>query len=381
MRIVVLGAGRVGAAIARDLAAETEIDVRLVDRDEARLAWAEAHWGLSGDRADFSLPSTVARSIADADLVVSAVPGFLGQRTLRSVIETGKNVVDIAFFPEDPFSLDDLARSRNVTAIVDCGVAPGLSNLLVGHAVRPLDTVARVAIYVGGLPADPKPPYEYRAVFSPIDVIEEYTRPARLVIEGRITVKPALSDVEPLTIEGVGDLEAFNTDGLRTLMKTISCPEMVEKTLRYPGHADRIRLLRDTGFFSGEPIDIDGTEVRPIDVTTQLLFPLWQIGDDEDDVTVLRVLVEGWRGGKPTRTAYDLVDRRDRRTGVTSMARTTGYTAAMAVRLLAADMVDEKGILAPEMLASDPARVTFMLDGLLKRGIDVRETVSEAESL
>ncbi|MGB2984233.1 MAG: saccharopine dehydrogenase C-terminal domain-containing protein, partial [Candidatus Bipolaricaulia bacterium] len=309
--------------------------------------------------------------------VISAVPGFLGHRTLKAVIEAGVNVVDIAFFPEDPFSLDELARATGVTAIVDCGVAPGLSNLLVGHAVRQLDETTRVTIYVGGLPSDPKPPYEYRAVFSPVDVIEEYVRPARLVVDGKIETRPALSEVELIDFEGIGRLEAFNTDGLRTVMKTIDCPNMIEKTLRYPGHADKVRLLRDTGFFSEEPIEIDGTEVRPIDVTTALLFPLWQLKAGEEDVTVLQVNVEGTKDGETVRHTYDLVDRFDRQTETTSMARTTGYTATMATRMLAAGMVDEAGVLAPESLADDPARVAFILEGLRQRGIDVRETVEE----
>ena len=322
MNVVVLGAGRVGAAIAVDLAANQEFDVHVADRDTARLAGVEERWGIRGERVDFSLPSTVARIVPDADLVISAVPGFLGHRTLQAVIEAGKSVVDIAFFAEDPFSLDELARARGVTAIVDCGVAPGLSNLLVGHVSRLLDVTERVAIYVGGLPANPQPPYEYRAVFSPVDVIEEYVRPARLVVDGKIETRPALSEVELIDFDHVGTLEAFNTDGLRTVMKTIDCPNMIEKTLRYPGHADKVRLLRDTGFFSYEPIEIDGTEVRPIDLTSALLFPLWQMQEGEEDVTVLRVIVDGTKNGMQIRRTFDLVDRFDKRTETTSMART-----------------------------------------------------------
>jgi lysine 6-dehydrogenase len=376
MNVFVLGAGRVGSAIAVDLAVDQEFDVHVADRDSTRLNEIEERWGIRGERVDFSLPSTVARAVRDADLVISAVPGFLGHRTLQAVIEAGKNVVDIAFFAEDPFSLDDPARANGVAAIVDCGVAPGLSNLLVGHATRAFDSTESVAIYVGGLPADPQPPYEYRAVFSPIDVIEEYVRPARLVVDGRIETRPALSEVEPIDFDGIGRLEAFNTDGLRTVMKTIACPNMIEKTLRYPGHADKVRLLRDTGFFSDEPLEIDGHEIRPIDVTSALLFPLWQMREGEEDVTVLRVIVNGSKDGESMRRAFDLVDRFDKRTKTTSMARTTGYTATMAARMLDAGMLDETGVIAPESLASDPARVAFILDGLRQRGIDVRETVS-----
>jgi len=376
MKVTVLGAGRVGAAMAQDLAAGG-LTVRLVDRDAHRLEDVEARTGLRGERADFSLPTTIARAVADADLVVSAAPGFLGFRTLQTVLEAGKNVVDIAFFPEDPFSLDELARANGVTAIVDCGVAPGLSNLLVGHAVRSLDETTSVAIYVGGLPVDPKPPFEYRAVFSPIDVIEEYTRPARIVSDGHVVTRPALSEVEPIDFPNIGTLEAFNTDGLRTLMQTIDCPRMIEKTLRYPGHAEKMQLLRETGFFSTEPVQVADAEIRPIDLTTRLLFPLWQMEEGEEDMTVLRVVVEGTEGGHPTRRQFDMVDRFDRRTGTTSMARTTGYTATMAARLLAERRYERPGITAPETLAKDPAHVGFILDGLRERGIDVQEKKAE----
>ena len=377
MRIVVLGAGRVGAVMARDLASEDAFEVRVVDRDASRLAWIEERWGIPGERADFSLPSTVHRALDDADLAISAVPGFLGRRTLEAVIETKTNVVDIAFFPEDPFELDDLARRHGVTAIVDCGVAPGLSNLLVGHAVRQLNEAHRIAIYVGGLPSDPQPPYEYRAVFSPIDVIEEYTRPARIVVDGALVTRPALSDLEAIEIEGVGTLEAFNTDGLRTLMQTIACPDMVEKTLRYPGHAEKVKLLRETGLFSEEPVDVDGRDVRPIDLTTALLFPLWELGPGEEDLTAFRVTVEGLVEGASVRYDFDMVDRYDPATETTSMARTTGYTATVAARLLASGAISTPGVLAPEMLASDPNHVGFILEGLAQRGIEVRKRFTD----
>ena len=376
MKIIVLGAGRVGNAIAVDLAKEGAFDVRVTDRDHGRLdAIHQAH-GIPGERVDFSLPSTVGRAIEEADLVVSAVPGFLGFRTLKAVIEAGKNVVDIAFFPEDPFQLDVLAKSNGVTAIVDCGVAPGMSNLLVAHADSLLDRTDSVTIYVGGLPAERTGPYEYRAVFSPIDVIEEYVRPARFIADGELVVRPALSDVEPLEFPVVGTLEAFNTDGLRTLTQTIHAPNMIEKTLRYPGHADKIRLLRETGLFETEPVALpNGGEIRPLDLTTALLFPLWEMQEGEEDITVMRIQVEGEASGVRTRYTYDLIDRFDPATKTTSMARTTGYAATAAVRLLHAGLYREPGIIPPEIIGRDPACVAFMLAEQAKRGIRYGETI------
>ncbi len=375
MKVVVLGAGRVGSAMAIDLAKDEAFEVRVADRDADRISGLAERHGIPGERVDFSLPSTVARAIDGADLVVSAVPGFLGYRTLEAVIEAKVDVVDIAFFPEDPFGLDRLAKELGVRAIVDCGVAPGMSNLLVGHADALLDETHSVAIYVGGLPADRVPPFEYRAVFSPIDVIEEYTRPARLVVGGETVTRPALSDLEQLDFGSVGTLEAFLTDGLRTLVDTIEAPDMVEKTLRYPGHAKKVQLLRDAGFLAEEPIEIDGREIRPIDLATTLLFPLWELREGEQDLTVMRIDVAGLADGKAIRYRTNLLDRYDPITRTTSMARTTGYTATMAVRLLASGRWTEPGIAPPERIGRNPAAVEFILSGLRERGINYRTAV------
>jgi lysine 6-dehydrogenase len=376
MHIVVLGAGRVGSAIAVDLAKDELFDVRVADRDATRLSNLLEHHGIRGERVDFSLPSTTARAIGGADLVVSAVPGFLGFRTLRAIINAKVDVVDIAFFPEDPFELDALAQESGVRAIVDCGVAPGMSNLLIGYADSLLERTESVTIYVGGLPVERTPPYEYRAVFSPIDVIEEYTRPARFVVGGRLVTKPALSDVELLDFEGIGSLEAFNTDGLRTLARTIDAPDMLEKTLRYPGHAEKMKLLRDSGFLSSEPIEVGGQEIRPIDLATALLFPMWELREGEEDLTVMRVEAKGTVGDRRTRYTYDLLDRYDTATRTTSMARTTGYAATMAARLIANGLWDRPGIVPPEFVGRNPECVEFVLAGLRERGIDYRETVA-----
>ena len=375
MNIVVLGAGRVGRAMAIDLAKDSRFHVTVADRDERSLDALRTAHGIAGEKADLSLESAVRKVVAKADYVISAVPGFLGFRTLKTILESGKSVVDIAFFPEDPFALDELARAKKVTALVDCGVAPGMSNLLVGRAAARLERVDRVRIYVGGLPSVRRWPYEYQAGFSPIDVIEEYTRPSRVVRNGKVEVVPALSEIELIDFPDLGTLEAFVTDGLRTLASAIDAPDMVEKTMRYPGHAERMRMLRDTGFFSETPLDIDGASVRPIDVATRLLFPLWQMREGDEDITIMRIQVEGEGKAGRTRTTYDLVDRFDRATKTSAMARTTGYTATTAVRMLAAGLWKEMGIVPPEQVGRNEACVEFILSGLRERNVVYRETV------
>jgi len=375
MNIVVLGAGRVGRTMAIDLARESRFQVRVVDRDVENLAGLRAQGSIATERLDLASADSVRKTVASADLVVSAVPGFLGYRTLEAVLRAGKNVVDIAFFPEDPLELDPLARTKKVTAIIDCGVAPGMSNLLVSHAASQLDRVERVRIYVGGLPTVRTWPYEYKAGFSPIDVIEEYTRPARIVRNGKIEVVAALSEVEPIDFPELGTLEAFVTDGLRTLTRTIDAPDMIEKTLRYPGHAEKMRVLRETGFFSETPVDLGGAQVRPLDVATRLLFPMWQMHEGDEDVTVMRILVEGAGRKGPQRIVYDLVDRFDRTTGTSAMARSTGYTATTAVRLLADQMWSEPGVVPPERLGQSDACTDYMLSGLREHGVVYRTSV------
>jgi lysine 6-dehydrogenase len=379
MKVAVLGAGLVGGPVALDLAVGEEFEVTVADIDEEALsALSGRGLPLTVRAADLRDPDQVRRLITGCALVVNAMPGFMGFQTLRTIVEAGCDVVDLAFFPEDPFTLDHLARENGVTAIVDCGVAPGMSNLLVGHVDARLDRTDSVLIYVGGLPEVRRWPFEYRAVFSPIDVIEEYTRPARYVENGQRVVREALSDPELLEFEGIGTLEAFNSDGLRSLAETIDAPNMKEKTLRYPGHIEKMAVFRATGLFDKEEIEVGGTRIRPIDVTSKLLFPKWKLEPGEADLTVMQVIVQGEQDGRRLRYVYDLLDRYDPETDTHSMARTTGYTATMAIRLLAAGLYDRKGISPPEFLGRDPACVEFMLDGLAERGVEYRLEIQEA---
>lgn len=375
MKVIILGAGLVGGPMAKDLAAEGRFDVSVADISESALKRLECGLPIRPVRADLSDPAGVARLVEGYDLVISAVPGFMGYRTLEAVIGAGRNVVDIAFFPEDPFTLDDLAKERGVVAIMDCGVAPGMSNILTGYADHLLDATETAITYVGGLPLIREWPYDYKAVFSPVDVIEEYTRPARYVENGVMVVKPALSDPELIHFPEAGTLEAFNSDGLRTMATTIKARNLKEKTLRYPGHIEKMAVLRETGFFSREPVEIGGRMIRPLDFTAKLLFPKWEMREGDIDMTIMRVIVEGTRGGERLRYTYDLFDRFDKKTGVHSMARTTGYTATMALRMIAGGLYSRTGISAPEYIGKQPECVAFMLEGLEERGVVYRETV------
>jgi saccharopine dehydrogenase-like NADP-dependent oxidoreductase len=373
MNILVLGAGLVGRPMAIDLATDKSFHVTVADLSSKNLEKIPSGFPVTKKEANLANTGELRALLAQCDIVVNAVPGFMGFAMMKEIIPAGKNVVDIAFYPEDPFELDELAKKHNVTAVVDCGVAPGMSNVLIGHVDSLLDSTDNILIYVGGLPVERVWPYEYKAGFSPIDVIEEYTRPARYVENGTLVIRPALSDPELLHFPGLGTLEAFNSDGLRTLAVTMHAPNMKEKTLRYPGHIEKILILRESGFFSEKEIDVKGMKIKPVDVATKLLFPMWELKEGDADFTVMKIVIEGRKENKGIRYTYDLLDRHDEKTNTHSMARVTGYTATTVVRLLSKGLFDRKGICPPEYIGQHPGCVEFILKGLKEKGITYNE--------
>ena len=380
--VLVLGGGMIGSAVAFDLARTGRARVTIADLREPALPLVRGRADVAVRRADLSDPDAVRTLAAGFDVVVGALPSVLGHAALRAVIEAGTDVVDISFTAENALDLDGLARERGVTAVVDCGVAPGVSNLMVGHAAAQLAVVEDVEIMVGGLPRERRWPFDYKAGFAPADVIEEYVRPARMVERGQVVTKEALSEPELLDFPGVGTLEAFNTDGLRSLLFTINAPEMREKTLRYPGHVALMRAFRETGFFSKELVDVGGQRVRPLDTTAALLFPKWTFAEGEADLTVMRVAVRGRdAAGRSRRFAFDLLDHYDPETRLRSMSRTTAFPAAIMAGLVADGAVRRPGVHPPEVLGAQPGMLETVLSGLAERGVRCRARVEEEHAL
>lgn len=367
-KILILGCGRVGLAMANDLVGE--FDVSVMDTNYDNLYKFTRGKRI---RKDFTDYRHLRPLVEDSDLVIGAAPGFLGHHVVKRVIEIGAaDMVDISFFPEDALELHRFAKGNGVRVAVDCGIAPGAWNMLLASATRSMDKVHKCLCYVGGLPVEREWPYEYKAGFSPIDVIEEYTRPARYLKDGEVVTMPALSEPEFLDFPEVGKLEAFNTDGLRTLLTTLDIPTVIEKTLRYPGHIELMRVLRETGLFSQEGVEMLDTSnqcvrVRPIDLTTKLLFPMWEFKEGEKDQTIMRIVIDGEQDGHGVRDTYDLHDIAQN--GVSSMARTTGYTCTAVARAMLNGLVSDKpGIYAPEEIGG-PA-TDFVMQELKKRGVN-----------
>ena len=362
MQIAILGAGMVGRAMAIDL--QQKYSVTSFDVSEESLDMlTQKNKLIKTVKSDLSNFENYPTLLQNFDYVICAVPGFMGYNALQAIINAGKNVVDISFFPEDALTLDNLAKQKNVTAIVDCGVAPGMSNLILGYHNANM-TITNFECMVGGLPKKRVKPFEYKAPFSPIDVLEEYTRPARYVENSCIITKPALSDAELLNFEPVGTLESFNTDGLRSILFTMEhIPNMKEKTLRYPGHIDLMKGLIAAGFLSTEKIN--GLATTPMEFTSKLLFNQWKLGEEEPEFTLMQINISD----KTKTITYNLYDEYDATTKTSSMSRTTGYTATAALNMLIDGQFKDKGVFPPELVGKYENCFNYMLGYLKERNV------------
>ena len=372
--IIVLGAGMVGSAMAIDMAKQHKVTVTDVN-SKALNKLTQRSEEIATLVLDVTNKAKLKEIISNYDLVICAVPGFLGYETLKAIIEAEKDVVDISFFSENALDLDTLAKEKNVTAIVDCGVAPGMDNVILGYYNEIME-LTDFECLVGGLPKVKKWPFCYKAPFSPVDVIEEYTRPARYVENGQVITREALTDCEYIEFDKTGTLESFNSDGLRSIIYTMPhIPNMKEKTLRYPGHVEYIKVLKESGFFDESEIEINGTTISPLDFTSKILFNEWKLADNEEEITVMRVTVKGKNNnGEMEEVTYNLHDEYCHDTQTASMSRTTGYTATAAANLILEGLFTDKGIFPPELVGRHKRCFTYFLNYLKERGVIYRRT-------
>lgn len=376
-KVIVLGGGMVGSAMAIDMAKNHHVLLTDINSEPLKKAKEKCN-SLNILELDVNEEETLKETIQNFDLVISAVPGFLGFKTLKNIIEAKMNVVDISFFPENSLELDELAKEKGVTAIVDCGVAPGMDNVILGYYNEKYK-LTDFECLVGGLPKVKKWPFCYKAPFSPIDVIEEYTRPARYVEHGQLVTREPLTDCDFVEFEKVGTLESFNSDGLRSIIYTMPhIPNMKEKTLRYPGHVEYIRVLKESGFFDDDTINVNGVEVSKIDFTSKMLFKEWKLGEKEEELTVMRVSLKGLNEkGENVEIVYDLHDEFCNDTNTSSMARTTGYTATAAANLFLEGLFSETGVFPPELVGKHEVCFNYFMNYLKERNIHYTKTVRE----
>jgi lysine 6-dehydrogenase len=349
-----IGSGMIGSAMALDLAKNH--DVFLSDNNKKSLAKIQSqNNSIEIQQLDVTNKSALSQWIQPADIVLLAVPGFLGYEALKTIIETGKHVVDISFSQENVLDLNTLAKKNNVISIVDAGVAPGIPNYLLGYWNSKIE-IKSFEYYVGGLPKNPTPPFYYKAPFSPIDVIEEYMRPARMMIDGKLITRPALSDLETIEFEEVGKLEAFNTDGLRSILSTMNhVPNMKEKTLRYPKHAQLMINYKNKGLFDEDNIQ----------ETSRQLFKDWKLEENEQEFTIMDIIIEG----TTEKIKYHLYDEFNTTSQTSSMARTTGYTATATINLILEKLWIDSGVFPPEIIGKKEQCMHHILNYLETRNI------------
>ena len=346
-----IGSGMIGQAMALDLAESHKIHLADLKIENVRKEIKD-HPAIITYDLNVLNKQKLSSFIKKADIVLLAIPGYLGYAALKTIISSGKNVVDISFSPENIMKLNDIAIQNNVTAIFDAGVAPGLPNYIFGYHDS-FEDIKSFKYYVGGLPKFPKEPFNYKAPFSPVDVIEEYTRPARMIIDGKQVTRPALSGIENINFKNFIELEAFNTDGLRSLLYTMShVKNMSEKTLRYPGHVKLIKSYIEKG------------ELRNNE-TIKKLFKEWALEPGEIEFTLLKVELKT----NQKKIIYELYDEYDKLSNITSMARTTGYTATASINLILENLFTEKGVYPPERVSKNKKIFNFILKYLSKRKV------------
>jgi len=382
MKVVQIGAGLVGQLIATDLSQDFEVTV--IDRNEQVLDELRKKLpGIKTAVASATDPQELAPVVVDADIVTAGVPGKYGYEMMKSVISLGKDLVDISFMAEDFEDLDGMAKEKGVTVIPDMGVAPGMSNFLMGRGCALLDETEDAYIYVGGIPANPQPPFNYTATWSPRDCVEEFTRPVTIIRNGEKVVLEATEGLHFREFPTLGTLEVFYTDGLRSLAKNLKARNMGEMTMRWPGHVEQMRLLRAMGMFDEEPRMLGGKEVIPMDVTADLLFPLWKMEPEKGDrdLTVMKVEVKGTKGRDEVTYTWDLLDHFDEETWNTSMSRCTGLSCAIFARAILKGLIGEKGVLPAEKLAGDHELYGFVMQEQKRRRINYVETLKVVKNI
>ena len=377
MEILVLGYGNIGSIIASDLAtsrpsAHIVIGGRRTSKIEEVVKGIKRE-NVSGIQVDARKHNSLVKIMKEFDLAIGALPGEVGFQSIKAAIDSGIDLVDVSYMPENPLILNKEAVKADVTIVPDCGVAPGLSNLLVGYAASKLDDVRDIQIFVGGLPEKPIPPLGYTITWSAEGLIDEYIRIAKVIEDGRLVEKEALTDVEKIEFPGVGSLEAFYTDGLRTLLYTMKgVQSMKEKTLRYEGHISKIKFLKALGFLGEDPIEVGKVNLAPRELTVKLFQDKLK-KPEIPDLLAMKVKVCGIKENSETRFIYHLLDRYDETQGITAMARTTGYPTSILTQMLAHNMIEEKGVLPLEKLGPKEKIFNYILRELKQRGIEINE--------
>jgi len=386
MKIGVLGSGLMGKEAARDLVASEGVTaVGLADIDLGRAQQVvdqltssklKAYQVNASDRAD------LADYMSRFDVIINALFYSFNEIVAKTAIQVGVHAVDlgghIGNVTDKVLEMKDEAKDADVTLIPDLGVAPGMINILSGYGAEKLDKLEEIKLYVGGIPVQPEPPFEYNHVFSMEGVFDHYTDPSLIIRDGVKQKIPSLSEVETVHFEKFGPLEAFHTSG-GTSTLSLSYPELKTleyKTIRYRGHAEKFKLLVDLNLTRMDyEVDVNGQKIKPREVLLKVLDPIVELGD-KDDAVLLRVVVSGKKSGAPASYSYEMTTFKDRDTNVTAMARAASNTVSVAAQMLGNGTISKRGVYPPEKIVAGDTYIKEMA----KRGVSIKEKIIADQS-
>lgn len=378
MNMLVLGAGLQGSACAYDLLQNPEIKaVRLCDINVSSVAsFLKPYSGkrLFPTPLDAKDKDAVLALMREADAVMSALPYYFNLEMAKLAAEAGTNFCDLGGNTEiviEQKKLFPVVAEKGKSIIPDCGLAPGMVNILAQYGISQLDSTESVKLYVGGLPQNPVPPLNYQVVYSLEGVLDYYTTPSRVLRDSKAEQVAALSELEDIQFEGIGELEAFHTaGGLSTMASRYEgqIPEMEYKTLRYPGHARVMEAIRDLGFLSTESMEVNGHRVVPRDLSVSVLGKALK-KPSSPDIVILRVIVKGMKDGTPKTHTFELVDRYDEKLGISAMMRTTGFSLSITGQMQA------EGKIAPGVHTPDECiDAQAYIEALARRGVKITQS-------
>ncbi|WP_085524751.1 saccharopine dehydrogenase family protein [Tuberibacillus sp. Marseille-P3662] len=381
MKVAVLGSGLMGKEAARDLIDSDGVESVVladIDLDKTKeVCRSLSSSKLSAAKINAKDDVALADFMKDFDVVINALFYTFNETVAKTAIKVGVNACDlgghIGHATDHVLAMHDEAQAAGVTLIPDLGVAPGMINILSGYGYQQLDTTETIKLMVGGIPVQPEPPFEYNHVFSMEGVFDHYTDPALIIRDGKKSEVPSLTEIETVHFARFGPLEAFHTSGGTSTLST-SYPDVKNleyKTIRYPGHAEKFRLLVDLGLTRRDHmVDVGDQQVNTRDVLLEVLDPIVELGD-KDDVVLLRILVSGYKNGKPQTYQYEMTTFNDPTNHVTAMARSTAYTISAVAQMLGNETIDKKGVYPPEQIV--PGKT--YIDAMRSRDVHIHETV------
>jgi lysine 6-dehydrogenase len=379
MKALVLGAGLMGKEAARDLVqseAVSSVTIADVDIKKAERVCRQLYSSkIEAKQVDASNERKLAALMSEHDVVINALFYVFNEMVAKTAIQVGAHSVDlgghIGHITDRVLQLHEKAKQAGVTIIPDLGVAPGMINILSGYGASKLDELKSIKLYVGGIPVRPEPPLEYNHVFSLEGLLDHYTDPSLIIRDGRKQEIPSLSEIETIYFDKFGPLEAFHTSGgTSTLSYSYPQLECLEyKTIRYPGHAEKFKLLVDLNLTRNDyEVEVKGQKVKPRDVLLATLSSILDLKDKED-VVLLRVIVGGIKNNKETIFEYETVTFKDRKKNITAMARTTANTISVVAQMIGNGIIEKRGVYPPEQIVLGDIYIKEMA----KRGVVIKE--------